>query len=134
MANFNFNKVIIAGRLTADPEQRQTASGVSVVSFSVAVKRRGKDNDTDFFTVTAWREEAEFVARYFKKGSSLCIVGKLQNAAWIDKDGKKCYRTDIIAEEISFVDSKAEREQNTYDESMPVPQFKEMDKDDDLPF
>ena len=110
MANFNFNKVIIGGRLTADPEQKQTTSGISVVSFTVAVTRRGKDNETDFFNVTAWRDMAEFVSRYFRRGSSVCITGKLKNVTWTDKNGGKRLRTEILAEEISFVDSRSERE------------------------
>ena len=69
MANFNFNKVIIGGRLCADPELKTTPSGVSVTSFSVAVNRKGKDGeqDADFINVTAWRNTAEFITRYFKE-------------------------------------------------------------------
>ena len=78
MANFSFNKVIIGGRLTAEPELKQTQSGISVCSIKVAVNRRVKQGDeqkADFFNVTAWRQTADLVARYFHKGSSICIVG-----------------------------------------------------------
>ena len=98
MANFNCNKVIIGGRLTAEPELKTTPSGISVVSFSIAVNRKvkqGEEQKTDFYNVVAWRGTAEFVARYFHKGSSICIVGQLQNSSW-EKDGQKHYKTDII--------------------------------------
>ena len=75
MANFNFNKVILGGRLTADPELKTTPSGISVTSFTVAVNRRfggkaGEEAQADFFNVTAWRQTAEFITRYFRKASS----------------------------------------------------------------
>ena len=74
MSNFNFNKIIIGGRLTADPELKTTPSGVTVTSFTVAVNRRfggknGEESQADFFTVTAWRQTAEFITRYFRKAS-----------------------------------------------------------------
>ena len=83
MANFNFNKVILGGRLTADPELKTTPSGISVTSFTVAVNRRfggkaGEEAQADFFNVTAWRQTAEFITRYFRKASSICVVGTIQ--------------------------------------------------------
>ena len=92
MANFNLNKVILGGRLTADPELKQTPNGTPVVTFSIAVNRRfqSKENaqqQTDFFNVTAWRATAEFVSRYFRKGSSICVIGSLQNRTWTDQQG-----------------------------------------------
>ena len=94
MANFNLNKVILGGRLTADPELKQTPNGIPVVSFSIAVNRRfqSKENaqqQTDFFNVTAWRATAEFVSRYFRKGSSICVIGSIQNRSWTDQQGNK---------------------------------------------
>lgn len=106
MANFNFNKVIIGGRLTADAELKTTPSGVSVTTFSIAVNRKGKEAQTDFIDIVAWRQTAEFISRYFKKGSSICIVGSLQKREWTDNKGQKRYVTEVIAEEASFVDSK----------------------------
>lgn len=118
MANFNFNKVIIGGRLTADPELKTTPTGISVVSFTVAVNRRGGDQTADFFNVTAWRQTAEFVCKYFRKASSICIVGSLQTRNWTDKDGNKRYTTEIVADEANFVDAKNESEsRGEYDDS-----------------
>lgn len=132
MANFNFNQTMIGGRLTADPENRQTESGISVTRFTVAVNRpRPKDGgeaQTDFFNVTAWRGTADFVKKYFSKGSSIFVVGTLQNRTWTDNEGNKRYATDIIADEVSFVDSRSESEQPSKQE----PNFEE--KTDDLPF
>ena len=111
MANFNFNKVIIGGRLTADPELHTTPTGVSVVSFTIAVNRRftkGEESTADFFTVTAWRQTAEFVSKYFRKASSICIVGHLQTKNWTDQEGNKHYSVEIEAEEANFVDTKNE--------------------------
>jgi single-strand DNA-binding protein len=141
-ANFNFNKVILGGRLTAEPELKQTQGGHSVVSFSVAVNRRtkpGEEQKSDFFNVTAWRQTADFVARYFHKGSSICIVGFLQNSSWQDQNGQKHYRTDIVADEVMFVDSKSEGGQASaaipeYKATTPMPNFEEVKTDDDLPF
>ena len=137
MANFNLNKVILGGRLTAEPELKTTPGGHSVVSFSIAVNRKvkqGEEQKPDFFNVTAWRQTADFVSRYFHKGSSICIVGQLQNSSW-EKDGQKHYKTDIIADEVCFVDSKSERTTlvptNT---NAPMPNFEEIPNDADLPF
>lgn len=110
MANFNFNKVILGGRLTADPELKTTQSGVSYVRFSVAVNRpyqKDKETETDFFDIVAWRQTAEFIKKYFKKGSSICVTGELQTRSWTDNDGNKRYATDVIAEQVDFVDSKS---------------------------
>lgn len=113
MANFNFNKVIIGGRLTGDPELKTTPSGISVTSFSVAVNRRfggkaGEEQQADFFTVTAWRQTAEFITRYFRKASSICIEGSLQTRNWTDPNGQKHYATEIVADNAYFVDAKSE--------------------------
>ena len=113
MANFNFNKVILGGRLTADPELKTTPSGISVTSFTVAVNRRfggktGEEAQADFFNVTAWRQTAEFITRYFRKASSICIVGSIQTRTWIDQNGQKRFATEIVADEAYFVDTKSE--------------------------
>ena len=109
---FNFNKVMIGGRLTADPELKTTQSGVSVTSFTVAVNRRvkqGEESKADFFNVTAWRGTAEFITRFFHKGSSIMVVGSLQNRSW-ERDGQKRTVTEIVADEAHFVDSRASSE------------------------
>ena len=140
MANFNFNKVMLGGRLTADPENRQTDTGISVTRFTVAVNRKqskDKEQTTDFFNVTAWRATADFVSRFFSKGSSIFIVGTLQNRSWMDTDGNKRYATDIIADEVSFVDSKSEGGQaSTYipEDYLGTEAKNSPDEGDDLPF
>ena len=120
MSNFNFNKVILGGRLTATPELKATQSGASVCSFSIAVNRKyQKDGaqETDFINCVAWRQTAEFITRYFKKGSSICVVGAIQNRSWED-NGQKRYATDIVVDEVMFVDSKNDTQSaetaNTY--------------------
>lgn len=104
------NKVILLGRLTRDPELRSTQSGVSLCSFSVAVDRRYKsasgERQTDFINCTAWRQTAEFIARYFNKGSSIALVGSIQTSSWEDNEGKKQFRTDVVIDEAYFTGSK----------------------------
>ena len=159
MANFNLNKVIIAGRLTADPELKQTPNGVSVTSFTVAVNRRfakpGETNSADFLPVVAWRQQAEFITKYFRKGSSICVVGSLQSRTWNDNQGNKRYAYEVVVDEASFVDSKAEGgDRAAYGAGTPqmpytpdsyqapafssdsgsMPRFEDMGSDDDLPF
>ena len=113
MANFNFNKVILGGRLTADPELKTTPSGISVTSFTVAVNRNyrsksGEEPQPDFLNVTAWRQTAEFITRYFRKASSICVVGSIQTRSWTDQNGQKRFATEIVADEAFFVDAKSE--------------------------
>ena len=141
MSNFNFNKVILGGRLTSDIELKQTTSGLSVCSFSLAVNRKvGKDQPqkTDFIDCQAWRQTAEFLSRYFKKGSSLCVVGYLQKSEWQDQNGNKRYKTEVVVDEALFVDSKNESGSDGFkppEYSAPVePKFEELDADADLPF
>lgn len=117
MANFNLNKVIIGGRLVAEPEVKKTPNDTSILRFTLAVNRRyqPKDNDNgaptaDFISCTAWRQTAEFIAGYFHKGSSLAVVGHIETRTFEDKDRVKHYMTDVIVEEAYFVDSKAEKE------------------------
>lgn len=143
MANFNFNKVILGGRLTSDPELKTTESGVSVTSFRMAVNRRGKsgESQTDFFSVTAWRGTAEFVTKYFHKSSCICIIGSLQNREWTDKEGNKRTVTEIVADEANFVDSKSDSGTNVGTSYNPcqtpaagAPKFEELDESEPLPF
>ena len=140
MANFNFNKVILGGRLTADVELKTTQSGISVCTFSLAVNRKtGKDQEqkTDFINCTAWRTTAEFIARYFKKGSSLCVVGSLQKREWENKDGQKQYAVEVVVDEAMFVDSKNESQGPDLRLSFDAPEkanYEDVSLDDDLPF
>ena len=106
------NHIVVMGRLTRDPELRKTASGVSVASFSVAVDRDFSQQDgkkeTDFLDVVAWRNTAEFAAKYFMKGRMAVISGRLQIRNWEDKEGNKRRTAEILAENIYFGDSKKE--------------------------
>lgn len=130
MANFNINKVIIGGRICATPELKKTPTGISTTSFNIAINRKGKSEDADFVTITAWRGNAEFITQYFRKGSSICIVGHLHNENWTDKNGKKRYETKVVCEEAYFVDSKGESSVTSY---AAPPQYEEYD-DEDTPF
>ncbi len=151
MANFNLNKVILGGRIATDPELKQTPSGVSVISFSLAVNRAYSSKDgerqADFINIVAWRQTAEFISRFFRKGSSICILGSIQTRSWTDQNGNKRYATEVVADEANFVDSKSESNggQGSYVPdaySTPAyatpaasePKFEEIADDDDLPF
>lgn len=137
MANFNLNKVILGGRLTEDPTLSTTPSGISVASFTVAVKRKSKDNETDFIRCTAWRQTADFVCRYFMKASSICLIGTLQNKNWTDQQGVKRYSYEVTVEEVTFVDSKNESRTEArveMNEAVNVPVLEEIGPDEDLPF
>lgn len=140
MANFNLNKVILGGRLTADIELKQTQSGVSTTTFTIAVNRKTsgtQEQQADFITCVAWRNTAEFISRYFKKGSSICIAGEILTRSWQDKDGQKRYATEVLANEAFFVDGKGESQATpgtpTF-ASTGAPKFEEIANDDDLPF
>lgn len=108
------NKAILVGRLTADPELKATANGVSVCSFTVAVNRRfaraGEERKADFINCVAWRQTAEFICNYFAKGRMIGIVGSIQTRDWTDADGRKRYATEVIADEAYFTESKAASE------------------------
>ena len=155
MSCLNLNKVVLAGRLTGDPELKQTASGISVLSFTLAVNRRfaskaGEQGESqaDFITVVAWRQTAEFVCKYFRKGSMIAIEGSLQTRSYEDKDGNKRTAYDVVANNVSFTGSKAESgtapRENVASFEVPATAFSagsngdfevvnEQD-DDDLPF
>ena len=104
------NKIILMGRLTRDPELRQTQSGTKVASFSLAVDRDFKNGDgekeTDFIDIVAWRNTAEFVSRYFSKGRMAVVEGRLQIRDWTDRDGGKRRSAEVVAENVYFGDSK----------------------------
>lgn len=103
----SFNKVILIGNICSDPELKQSQSGISVCSFSIAVNRRmSKNNECDFITIVAWRQQAEFVCKYFKKGKHILVCGQIQTRSWTDKQGNKRIATEVVADEVSFVESK----------------------------
>lgn len=141
------NKAILVGRLTKDPELKTTGSGVSVCSFTIAVNRRFKNAegnyDADFINCVAWRQQAEFLSRFFSKGRMVGICGSIQTRNY-ERDGQRVYVTEVVADEISFVDSKSQT-----DGGAPVANaapagntgsfgaddgFIPMPADDDLPF
>ena len=106
------NNVVIMGRLTADPELKKTQSDLSVTSFCVAVDRsyvkEGEEREADFINVVAWRRTAEFVTRYFHKGSMIAVQGSIQTRKYEDKDGNKRVAVEILANKVSFCGSKAD--------------------------
>ncbi len=144
------NNIILMGRLTRDPELRHTQSGVAVVSFSLAVDRdfgsRDGDKQTDFIDIVAWRQTAEFVAKYFTKGRMAVVSGRLQIRDWTDKDGGKRRSAEVIANNVYFGDSRGNNGGDSYGRSYdqagdrytaPVTgsDFAELEEDDgDLPF
>jgi single-strand DNA-binding protein len=137
----SFNKVILIGNMTADPELKKTPSGVSVTSFSIAVNRRFTKQDgqqqTDFINIVAWRQTAEFVARYFNRGKPILICGQLQTRSWTDQNGQKRYTTEVVADEAAFVENKG----TSTDAGAPAPSYggdgsgyEDLGYDDELPF
>ena len=151
MSSLNLNKVVLCGRLTADPELKQTQSGIAVVTFTLAVNRRfqSRSNDganaqqADFISLVAWRQTAEFISKYFKKGSALCVTGSIQTRSWQDQQGQRRYATEVVVDEAMFVDSRNESGAAQGDAfsapsfSTPAadaPNFEELKADDDLPF
>lgn len=105
-----YNKVILLGRLTKDPELKTTPAGVSVCSFSIACDRRyqtkGEERKADFFNCVAWRNVAEFISRYFSKGNPILVEGELQNRQYKDNDGITRYVTEVIVDRATFTGSR----------------------------
>ena len=152
--SLNLNKVVLAGRMTADPELKQTASGVSVLSFTIAVNRsyvskssEQGERQADFINVVAWRSTAEFISKYFRKGSAICVTGSIQTRSWQDQQGQKRFATEIVADEAMFVESKGgdsyqgSYAPDTYSQApsyssngAAAPNFEDHNTDDDLPF
>ena len=146
-----FNLVVLSGRLTADPELKNTPNGVPVCNFSIAVERRykqGEERQADFINLVAWRNSAEFVCKYFNKGSMIGIEGAIQTRKYQDKEGNNRTAFEVVANNVQFVESK--RPQNNKEgnsqstpENDPLPEIKErlegfeslgVSTDDDLPF
>lgn len=110
-----FNKVVLMGRIATAPELKQTQSGAMVTSFNIAVDRRygkSEEKQTDFFTIQAWRQTAEFICKYFGKGSLILICGELQTRSWVDNLGQKRTVTEVVANEVSFCEAKKNNEGN----------------------
>ena len=116
------NNAVVMGRLVADPELRTTGSGISVLSFTVAVDRgfvrQGEDRQADFIDVIAWRQTAEFISKYFRKGSMIAVQGRLATRTWEDKNGSKHKAVEIVADAVSFC---GDRKESTSGNSVDVP-------------
>ena len=139
----SFNKVILIGNMTADPEIKQTPGGLAVCTFSIAVNRRmSKNNEVDFITIQAWRQSAEFVCKYFKKGQPILVCGELHTRTWNDSKGNKRYSTEVVAEEVSFVANKESSTEAKGDPAAYIPSeymqnnqnFEEIPSEEGLPF
>ena len=121
-----FNLVVLTGRLTADPELKTTQSGVSVTSFSIAVQRRcksGEEAQTDFINIVAWRQNAEFVAKYFKKGNMIGIEGSIQTRKYTDKNGNNRTAFEVVANNVQFVESKRDSAPSAVEDNAPAASF-----------
>ena len=145
------NCAVLMGRLVADPELRTTTSGISVTSFRIAVDRsfvrQGEERQADFIDIVAWRQTAEFVSRYFRKGSMIAVQGSIQTRMYEDKNGNKRTAFEVLAREVSFCGSKAESGTGNYGRNdsvmnaQPAPSYSTADEgdfkeipEDDLPF
>ena len=132
------NVVVIMGRLTATPELRTTNSGISVTSFSVAVNRsysKDGNNQTDFINCVAWRNNAEFITKYFGKGQMIAIRGSLQQSSYTDKDGNKRTTYDVVVDTVDFCGSKSEEEKPDIFSNVDTTDFEDISMDDkDLSF
>ena len=140
------NKVILMGRFTRDPELRSTPQGIMTCSFSIAVDRnfvrQGEERKADFINCVAWRQTAEFISKYFRKGSMVALEGSIQTRSWDDQEGKKRYATEVIVNQVYFAESKRDSQSAMGDDSFaPVNDFgslpepiSPMGTDDDLPF
>ena len=155
------NRVVLMGRLVADPELKTTQTGVSVTSFRIAVDRnyvkQGEERKADFIDIVCWRQQAEFVCRYFGKGAMIAVDGQLQTRTYQAKDGTNRYVVEVLADNVSFTGERRDSNNyggNTY--GAPAPQqayqapvqqapqpsyqsgsnadFQDMPLDDDLPF
>jgi len=153
-----YNRVILVGRLTADPELRQTPNGIQVCSFTLAVDRafsgKGGERQTDFIDIVAWRQTAEFISRYFSKGRAILVEGSLQVRSYTDKNDQKRRAYEVVADNARFVESKSAAQSAGSALAFPsdsdappaqnaiapayssgaVDDFAEIDDDGDLPF
>ncbi len=146
------NKIILVGRMVRDPELTQTSNDIAVCKFTVAVNRpyqKDKEQKADFINVTAWRGTAEFVSKYFNKGSIIIVEGKLQNNDYTDKEGVKHYSMQVVADGVNFGGSKSDNSSTPQAEtnsnaiaqtvegaSLPpnLDEFEEILSDGDIPF
>ena len=124
------NKVILIGRLTRDPDKKSTPQGTPVTTFSIAVQRKFKNQngeyEADFINCVAWRALADLVAKHFSKGTNIAVVGNLQTRSYNDNDGNKRYVTEVVVDEIDFIDKKKatapESTGDMFDDLIPDPE------------
>lgn len=129
------NKIFLLGRLTKDPELRQTQAGISVAAFTIAVNRpytKGKEKQADFIDCVAWRGTADFVCKYFAKGAPILAEGSLQVRSYEDKQGVKRRVFEVVCDNVSFVDGAAKNEPERHADG--TEEFTEVEPDGDLPF
>ena len=142
------NSICLLGRLTADPELRTTQTGIAVTGFKVAVDRsytpKGQENQVDFIPVQAWRQTAEFVCKYFRKGQRIALTGSLQTRSYTDRDGNKRTAYEVVADNVFFAESKnggtapaaptVDYSDRVPQSSSPADDFEEIPDEDSLPF
>jgi len=108
----SFNRVVLAGNLTRDPELRFTSDGIPVCSFGLAVNRvRSRSEEVDFFDISAWRELGETVANYKKKGDPILLEGRLQYRTWEAQDGSKRSKVDVVADNVQFLGGRSDSDE-----------------------
>lgn len=136
-----YNKIILMGRIVADPETKTTPNGTNVCTFRIAVDRRyqkqGEDKQTDFFNIAAWRQTGEFVQRYFGKGRMILVEGELTTRPYTDKNGNQATWYEVVAERVSFTGEKAQGGSNVAVGAPPVSSALDnsaVASDDDYPF
>lgn len=134
----SINTVTLMGRLTYNPELRVTPQGVFVIRFAVACERRFNREQTDFIDCVAWKQTAEFISKYFQKGSMIAVEGSIQTNDYTDKNGNKRKSVEVVANNVSFCGGKSEGGNNSRPSVDITPSdnsdFEEIIDDDDLPF
>lgn len=147
------NKAILMGRLTANPDLRQTPNGIAVATFSLAVNRNYNRDITDFINIVAWRQTADFVSKWFTKGQLVVVEGSIQTRSYEDKQGNKRVAFEVVADQVYFAESKNSSSRTANDTHIPPPmdinepvkgtsfsvgnidEYEEIETDDeDLPF
>jgi single-strand DNA-binding protein len=132
------NNVVLMGRITHDLELKSTANGVNVVSFTLAVERsfvkQGEQRQADFIDCVAWRNTAEFITKYFNKGSMIAVTGEIQTRNYEDKNGNKRKAVEVVVDEASFCGEKNNNTAPNLSVSPPASNYEEIGNDDQLPF
>jgi single-strand DNA-binding protein len=127
------NNVVLMGRICATPELKYTANQVPVTSFNLAVDRRFNKEETDFITIVAWRQTAEFICKYFSKGSLIALQGAIQSRTYDDKYGNKRTVIEVVADQVYFTGEKRDSQPQAVGQTQND-DFEEISDDEDLPF